>query len=68
MLSKSPTTRCPTISFAWAGHCAVRLVGGLKCPHCARQLRATDVELDFGDVRLVCNGCFRDVLTIGDAP
>ena len=37
----------------------------LACPHCAHAVRAADVELlDDGDLRIVCPGCHRDILTI----
>lgn len=43
----------------------VRLVAGVHCPYCGRELRAQDVEpLDHGDARIVCSGCHRDILTI----
>lgn len=46
-------------------HAAVRLVAGLRCPCCERELRAQDVEpLDHGDVRIVCLGCHRDLFAI----
>jgi|AmaraimetFIIA100_FD_contig_31_55782746_length_706_multi_8_in_0_out_0_2 hypothetical protein len=66
MLVKSPTPQ-PAMTYARAGTCAVRLANNLRCPHCQRKLHATDVDLDFGDVRLICQGCYRDVLTIGSA-
>jgi hypothetical protein len=43
----------------------VRLVAGVNCLYCRRELRAQDVEpLDRGNVRIVCLGCHRDLLTI----
>jgi hypothetical protein len=56
------------MSFARCGRSQIRLAAGTKCPHCGRRLHATDVEADFGDVRLVCVGCHGDVLIIGGAP
>ncbi len=52
-------------SFAWAGHHRVRLVDGTRCPHCGQSLHPTGVSIaDFGEVRLVCHGCHRDVLSV----
>ena len=60
-----PSTRPAT--FVFTGSYTVKLTVGLKCPHCSRQLHASDIELDFGDVKLICAGCHKDVLTIGSA-
>ena len=59
----NPTSQ-PTMTRAFNGACETQLATNLRCPHCMRLLRATDVDADFGDVRLVCQGCHRDVLTI----
>jgi hypothetical protein len=45
-------------------HVTVRLVGGVYCPHCRRELRAGDVAVFRGNDTLVCRGCHQDVLTI----
>jgi hypothetical protein len=66
MLTKSPIPQ-PGMTYARAGTSTVRLAANLRCPHCSRKLHATDVEVDFGDVQLICQGCHRDVLTIGAA-
>jgi hypothetical protein len=57
-LSNNPPA--PAVS-AWGG---IRIVSPWPCPHCGRALRARDVDVDFGHVRLVCSGCHRDVLTV----
>lgn len=63
MLMKSPTTTPePVMTYARTGRHAVRLATDTRCPHCTRRLRASDVEADFGEVRLICGGCHRDVL------
>jgi hypothetical protein len=63
MLMKSPTAQ-PVTTYARAGDHAVRLAANLRCPHCQRQLHATDIDADLGGVRIICAGCHRDVLTI----
>jgi hypothetical protein len=55
------------MSFAYDGRSEIRLAANTKCPHCGRCLHATDVEADFGGVRLICIGCHRDVLIIRSA-
>jgi hypothetical protein len=67
MLAKPPASLRPPMTFAFVGNYAVRLAANLKCPHCTKPLRACDVEANFGDVRIVCSGCFKDVLVIGAA-
>ena len=65
---KSPTTTPePEMTYARTGRHAVRLATDTRCPHCTRRLRASDVEADFGEVRLICGGCHRDALVIGSA-
>jgi hypothetical protein len=61
----------PTKPHIWTAFhlgAAVRLVGGIPCPYCRRELRAQDVELlEDGDariVRMVCPGCHRDMWKI----
>jgi hypothetical protein len=55
----------PHIWTAFHLHAAVRLVAGVHCPYCGRELRAQDVEsLDHGNVRIVCPACHRDLFTI----
>ena len=39
-------------------------VGDLRCGHCGRVVQAFDVDLDDGDVRVICAGCHRDLLHI----
>jgi hypothetical protein len=51
-------------SVAFPGGARVWLAGGLLCPHCRRQLSATDVAVDDGDVTLICAGCHRDLVTV----
>jgi hypothetical protein len=53
-----------TTAYPHPGDYAVRLIGGLLCPHCRRELRATDVDLDRHGGVLICRGCHRDVATI----
>jgi hypothetical protein len=36
----------------------------MHCPHCSRQLSATDIKADSGQVQLICAGCHRDILVI----
>jgi hypothetical protein len=37
----------------------------LRCPNCEHELRAVDVEpLGNGEARLVCPGCYTDILSI----
>jgi len=63
MLTKS--TALPASIFAWAGNrTAARLTPGMHCPHCSRQLSATDIKADSGQVQLICAGCHRDILVI----
>ena len=66
MLSKSPTAT-PNTTFAFSGDAMVRLAADFKCPHCGHGLHATDVDIDNVDVRLVCGGCHKDILTIETA-
>jgi hypothetical protein len=40
----------------------------LRCPHCGRELQATDVDADAFGLFLICRGCHKDVLTVGAAP
>jgi hypothetical protein len=54
------------MTYARTGNYEVRLASGLKC-RCGWDLRPTDVEVDFGEVRWICSGCHRDVLIIGAA-
>ena len=54
-------------SVAFVGRYKIWLAGGTTCPQCGRRLHASDVEVDFGDVRLICGACHRNVLTIGSA-
>jgi hypothetical protein len=58
-----PTSQ-PTMTRAFSGACEAQLASKLRCPHCMRLLRATDIDVDFGDVRLICRGCHRDILMI----
>jgi hypothetical protein len=70
MLRVPPTTTVGAHAFTtvyYTGNSVVRLVTKLRCPHCRRELKATDIDLDFGDVHLICRGCHRDVLVIGAA-
>ena len=60
--SKPASTPRPTVAYS-----ADRKVtlAPVACPHCGRELHATAVEVTGnGDVRLVCPGCYRDLLTI----
>ena len=62
---KSPTSKPTTATtFAFADNKAVKFAAGLLCPHCSAQLHATAVSVHRGDVRLICQACHRDVLTI----
>jgi hypothetical protein len=63
MLMKAPVSQ-PQASFADSGGLDVRLAAGVYCPHCLRPLRASDVRVADDEVRLICDGCHRDVLTI----
>lgn len=42
----------------------VWMAGALLCPHCARALRATDLDVDDDGVRLVCRTCHENLLTV----
>jgi hypothetical protein len=70
MLSKSPTAT-PNTTFAFSDGAMVRLAADFKCPHCGHGLHATDVDIDIDidnvDVRLICGGCHKDILTIETA-
>jgi hypothetical protein len=54
-------------SVAFIGKHRVWLAADTRCSHCDRALRATDVDANFGDVRLICAACHNDVLVIGSA-
>jgi transcription elongation factor Elf1 len=67
MLMKTPTPKPVTAtSFAFARNYAVRLATGIKCPHCGRELRATDITVDdfAGTTKIVCQSCHQDALVI----
>jgi hypothetical protein len=54
----------PTSTAAFTGTHAIRL-SPLRCPYCQHELRAVDVEpLGNGEARLVCPGCYTDILSI----
>ncbi|OPY99158.1 hypothetical protein A5906_25810 [Bradyrhizobium sacchari] len=44
----------------------VRVAAGLRCPHCASELRACDMTLDRAGNRagLICSRCHSDILKI----
>jgi hypothetical protein len=74
MLMKSPTVR-PTTTYARTGNTTVRLATGIACPHCSRELKASDVEVFVTDsdeyfgnnvevTQLICTRCHNDVLLI----
>jgi hypothetical protein len=68
MLMKPTAVRPPTSSFAHVGGRDVRLATGLDCPHCGRELQASDVSTDEDKATwLTCQGCHRDLLLI-EAP
>ena len=68
MRSKSPMPQpVKTFAFTVGGNgrtYAVRFAGGIHCPHCVRQLHATDIEVDDFDMRLLCSGCARELLAV----
>jgi hypothetical protein len=64
MLSKPPNNNDPPSTFAFAGASTVRLARNVPCPHCGRFLHASDVEVTFGAVTIICNGCHADFLVI----
>jgi hypothetical protein len=43
---------------------AVRMAGGVFCPLCSRELRATDAIVERERVLVRCNECHRDLMTI----
>jgi hypothetical protein len=63
MLSKSPNTT-PEMTFAFSGDSTVRLARNVPCPFCGRFMHASDVEVVFGSVFVICAGCHADVLVI----
>jgi hypothetical protein len=68
MLTKPQTTPRPATSFAHTGDYKVRLATGIACPHCERELTATDIVADFAiepAVQIVCPACHRDILIVG---
>jgi hypothetical protein len=64
VLSKSPNTVSPKMTFAFSGDSTVRLARNVPCPHCGRFFHASDAEVTFGSVTLICAGCHVDVLVI----
>ena len=55
----------PRIWTAFHLDAAVRLVAGVRCPYCRRELRAQDAELyDDGDLRIVCCCCHGDIFAV----
>jgi hypothetical protein len=68
MLSKlPPNNNEPEITFAFSGTATVRLVRNVPCPFCGRFFHASDFEVAFGAVSLICAGCHKDVLSITGA-
>ncbi len=68
MLSKSPNnTVSPDTTFAFAGDSTVRLARAVPCPFCRKYLHASDVEVTFGVVTVICSGCHNDILIITGA-
>ena len=60
MLSKSPNTT-PEMTFAFSGDSTVRLARNVPCPHCGRFLHASDFEVTFSAVTIICAGCHNDI-------
>ena len=59
-----PASNPSTSLIAYAYGSTIKLAP-LGCPYCRREVRAHDVQpLDHGEVRIVCHGCHRDLLTI----
>jgi hypothetical protein len=54
---------------AFSDGCTVRLAPNLHCPHCGRELQASDVEgvLD-RDVVMICVSCHVDVMSVERKP
>ena len=63
MLSKPPSAS-PATTFSLSGNRQVRLARSLPCPHCGRELRASDVVIGANHTALICDGCHQDVVTI----
>lgn len=66
MLIKKPPPPALATSFAFDGDYAIRLVKGLRCPHCQRELTASDdIGCDlFGGVVIECSGCDLQILAV----
>jgi hypothetical protein len=65
LISKAPTPAVAKATTAYpTGSHVVWLVGGLLCPHCARALRATDLDVDDHGVRLICRTCHENLLIV----
>ena len=45
----------------------VLLARGILCLHCASVLRASDVIIDRDEIKLVCDGCHKDLLRVRGA-
>jgi hypothetical protein len=54
----------PKPSIAYPVGFTVWIVGGLKCPNCQHELRATDVSLDRFGGGLICAGCHIDIARV----
>jgi hypothetical protein len=59
----TPAIAKATTAYPTGSH-VVWLVGGLLCPHCARALRATDLDVDDDGVRLICRICHENLLIV----
>jgi predicted RNA-binding Zn-ribbon protein involved in translation (DUF1610 family) len=53
-----------SMDYAHSGGLDVRLVRGLRCPKCGREMRARDVEINQPGLRVICTGCGDDMLNV----
>jgi hypothetical protein len=54
----------PKMTFAFAGSSTVRFARNVPCPFCGRHLHASDFDVTFGTVTLICQDCHADILEI----
>lgn len=62
--SKAPSPIVAKPSASYPREHAVWVIGGLRCPHCRRELKATDIDLDRFGGTVVCAGCHQDIARI----
>jgi hypothetical protein len=49
------------------GSHTVRMISGLRCPHCQTEIRPNDVEETGDGLLLICRHCHRDILVVEEA-